>query len=159
MTSWCVSTSATSRAKPPQLDDKPAPERCVCVRKRSADDYNGFDVIGGCATGHFVHRVAPSGPASGAAGLQPGDHVLELNGVNFRRLTSEQAAAEVSRPCDKLTLRVQYCVTRYQAVLSQHHCDALYVRCLWDYAAEKDGDLSFKKVRHAKRAASRFILN
>ena len=113
----------------------------------SYDDYNGFDIIGGCATGHFVHRVAPSGPASGAAGLQPGDHVLELNGVNFRRLTSEQAAAECARACERLTLRVQYNVMRYQQMMTQHHCDALYVRCLWDYSAEKDGELSFKKVR------------
>ena len=126
-------------------DDK-TQERSVYVRKRNAEDYNGFDIIGGNATGHFVHHVAPSGPASGVNGLQPGDQVLELNGVNFRRLTSEQAASEVAKPCEKLALRVQYCVTRYNQMMTQHHCDGLYVRCLWDYVAEKDGELTFKRV-------------
>ena len=71
---------------------------------------------------------------------------LSFVGVNLRSLTAEQASHEMSKPCDKVSMRAQYCAHKYTKAVNMHHCDCVYVRCLYDYTAEKEGELTFKRV-------------
>ena len=64
-------------------------------------------MVGGNAFGIFVHAVLADSPAS-SAGLCPGDRILEYNGVDVRRATAEQAAFELAKPANKVTLLVKH---------------------------------------------------
>lgn len=67
----------------------------------------GIQMVGGNALGIFVHAVPPDSPAA-KAGLRPGDHILEYNGVDLRHATAEQAAFELAKPADNVKMLVQY---------------------------------------------------
>lgn len=67
----------------------------------------GIQMVGGNALGIFIHAVPPDSPAA-RAGLRPGDHILEYNGVDLRHATAEQAAFELAKPADNVTMLVQY---------------------------------------------------
>ena len=68
--------------------------------------------------GIFVHSVE-AGSAAAAAGLRCGDRILEYNGADLRRATAEQAACELAKPADKVTVRVVHRYQRY--VLTSLH--------------------------------------
>ena len=54
--------------------------RLVIVKKTHAHESLGVQVIGGNATGLFVHFLQPSSAANnGAKGLRRGDQILEVN--------------------------------------------------------------------------------
>ena len=57
--------------------------------------------------GIFIHAVPADSPAA-RAGLRPGDHILEYNGVDLCHATAEQAAFELAKPADNVTMLVQY---------------------------------------------------
>lgn len=67
----------------------------------------GIQMVGGNALGIFIHAVPPDSPAA-KAGLRPGDHILEYNGVDLRHATAEQAAYELAKPADNVSMLVQY---------------------------------------------------
>lgn len=67
----------------------------------------GISLMGGNAVGIYVHDVQKSSLAD-AAGLRMGDQILEYNGSDLRRVTAEQAANEISRPAEKVTIVVQH---------------------------------------------------
>uniref|UniRef100_A0A5S6R1B0 Disks large-like protein 5 n=1 Tax=Trichuris muris TaxID=70415 RepID=A0A5S6R1B0_TRIMR len=111
--------------------------------KRSSDDW-GFTLIGGNAVGIFVDDVKP-GLAGGADGLHTCDQVLEFDGVDFRKLTLEQAMYEASQrlPGSEVSLLVQYNEAKYQKC-KRGASDSLYIRATVDRQAENTDELSFK---------------
>jgi hypothetical protein len=52
--------------------------RLVIVKKTHAHESLGVQVIGGNATGIFVHVVQASSAANGPKGLRRGDQILEV---------------------------------------------------------------------------------
>lgn len=67
----------------------------------------GISLVGGNAVGIFTHSVAHDSPAD-AAGLRMGDQILEYNGSDLRHATAEEAAYELAKPADKVTVLVQF---------------------------------------------------
>lgn len=67
----------------------------------------GISLMGGNAVGIYVHDVQKSSLAD-AAGMRMGDQILEYNGADLRRVTAEQAANEISRPAETVTIVVQH---------------------------------------------------
>lgn len=63
----------------------------------------GISLVGGNAVGIFVHSVQPDSLAD-AAGLRTGDQILEYNGADLRHATAEEAAYELAKPADKVTV-------------------------------------------------------
>lgn len=66
----------------------------------------GIKLFGGNKVGIFVHDVHPGSP-SDRAGVRKGDQILEYNGVDLRCVTAEQAASEISKLTDTVTMLVQ----------------------------------------------------
>lgn len=66
----------------------------------------GITLVGGNAVGIYVHTVA-AGSLAYNAGLRTGDHILEYNGTDLRHSTAEEAAFELAKPADKVTVLVQ----------------------------------------------------
>ncbi|XP_015791818.1 multiple PDZ domain protein isoform X2 [Tetranychus urticae] len=52
----------------------------------------GFGIIGGRSTGVVVKTILPGGSADRDGRLQIGDHILQINDVNLRGMSSEQVA-------------------------------------------------------------------
>lgn len=52
----------------------------------------GFGIIGGRSTGVVVKTILPGGVADRDGRLQIGDHILQINDVNLRGMSSEQVA-------------------------------------------------------------------
>lgn len=69
----------------------------------------GISLVGGNAVGIFIHSVAQDSPAD-VAGLRMGDQILEYNGGDLRHATAEEAAYELAKPADKVTMLVQFSV-------------------------------------------------
>lgn len=67
----------------------------------------GISLMGGNAVGIYVHDVQKSSLADNA-GMRKGDQILEYNGTNLTRVTAEQAANEISKPVEKVTIVVQH---------------------------------------------------
>jgi len=66
----------------------------------------GIKLFGGNKVGIYVHDVAPGSP-SDHAGIRNGDLILEYNGVDLSGVTAEQAANEISKLTDTVTMLVQ----------------------------------------------------
>jgi Periplasmic protease len=71
----------------------------------------GISLVGGNAVGIYVHSVQ-SGSLGYSAGLRTGDRILEYNGTDLRAATAEEAAYELAKPADKVTVLAQYSVER-----------------------------------------------
>ena len=73
--------------------------------------YNPFlfnlRLVGGNAVGIFIHSVDTDSAAYHAS-LRGADQILEYNGIDLRQATAEQAAYELAKPAEKVTLLVQY---------------------------------------------------
>lgn len=67
----------------------------------------GISLVGGNAVGIFVHSVQPDSLADNA-GLRTGDQILEYNGSDLRHATAEEAAYELAKPADKVTVLAHY---------------------------------------------------
>ncbi|XP_037785436.1 disks large homolog 5-like isoform X4 [Penaeus monodon] len=105
----------------------------------------GIQMVGGNALGIFVHAVPPDSPAA-KAGLRPGDHILEYNGVDLRHATAEQAAFELAKPADNVKMLVQYNYQRYEEIQDKPG-DSFYIRALFDRLGDAGDstDLRFRK--------------
>ncbi|XP_059475211.1 disks large homolog 5 [Neocloeon triangulifer] len=90
----------------------------------------GISLVGGNAVGIFIHSVAPDSPAD-IAGLRMGDQILEYNGSDLRHATAEEAAYELAKPADKVTVLTQFNVDRYNEVKDKP-CDSFYIRAMFD---------------------------
>ncbi|GAB6028550.1 hypothetical protein CHUAL_002693 [Chamberlinius hualienensis] len=83
----------------------------------------GITFLGGNAVGIFVHKY---------------------NGVDLRHATAEQAAYELAKRADTITLLVQYSIDRYNEI--QHlPGDSFYIRTMFEHQTENPNELSFRK--------------
>ncbi|KRX47443.1 Disks large -like protein 5, partial [Trichinella murrelli] len=113
--------------------------------KRDSDDW-GFTLIGGNAIGIFVDDVKPAvACVVGPDTLRTGDQILEFDGVNFRKLTLEQALMEIGQRSvgSEVSVLVQYNDSRYQKC-KRGAGDSFYVRVTVDRQAENTDELSFR---------------
>lgn len=76
--------------------------RFLLIEMRNCSDL-GISLVGGNAVGIYVHSVQIDSPAYNA-GLRTGDQILEYNNVDLRRATAEQAALELAKPADKVSI-------------------------------------------------------
>ncbi|OXU31832.1 hypothetical protein TSAR_008281 [Trichomalopsis sarcophagae] len=102
----------------------------------------GISLVGGNGVGIFVHSVQP-GCLAEEAGLHRGDRILEYNGIDLRQATAEQAALELARPADKVTLIAQYMPERYNEVKDKPG-DSFYVKAMFDRTGELGDSLQLK---------------
>ncbi|XP_067624874.1 disks large homolog 5 [Eurosta solidaginis] len=104
----------------------------------------GIKLFGGNKVGIFVHDVHPGSP-SDIAGIRKGDQILEYNGVDLRCVTAEQAANEISKLTDTVTLLVQNKMKKLKQIKDKSG-DSFYIRVGFDRTGElNDGDLRFVK--------------
>ncbi|XP_022100420.1 disks large homolog 5-like isoform X2 [Acanthaster planci] len=128
----------------PKDENLPSPSEPRFVFLEKSSNSLGVGVFGGNAVGIFVYEVQPDGVAAKPNGLQVGDHILEFNGVDLRGATAEQAAMELQKPTEKVSILAQYNIAKFNKIRDQHG-DSLYVRALVDYQAEVEDQLTFRK--------------
>ncbi|CAG0910626.1 unnamed protein product [Cyprideis torosa] len=71
-----------------------------------------------------------------------GDQLLEFNGVSLRGMTAEQAACELAKHSDDVSLVAQYRYKKYSE-LQNTPGDSLYIRALFERSASDASELSF----------------
>ncbi|XP_018325504.1 disks large homolog 5 [Agrilus planipennis] len=98
----------------------------------------GISLVGGNAVGIFIHSVQPDSLAY-HAGLRTGDQILEYNGSDLRHATAEEAAYELAKTADKVTVLAHYRVDRYNEIKDKPG-DSLYIRCLFDRSGSELSD-------------------
>ncbi|XP_054004563.1 disks large homolog 5 isoform X3 [Hylaeus anthracinus] len=125
-----------SRKSPP-----PSEPRYLFIETRKCSNL-GISLVGGNGVGIFVHSVQP-GCLAEEAGLRTGDRILEYNGVDLRQATAEQAALELARPADKVTLIAQYVPERYNEVKDKPG-DSFYVKAMFDRVGEVGDSLQLR---------------
>ncbi|XP_075211047.1 disks large homolog 5-like isoform X1 [Lycorma delicatula] len=94
----------------------------------------GISLVGGNAVGIYVHSVQENSLAYNA-GLRTGDRILEYNGTDLRQATAEEAAYELAKPADKVTVLAQYNIDRYNEIKDKPG-DSFYIRALFDRLGE-----------------------
>lgn len=143
-------TGSSGRSKTPRASIvDPGDTACEAARvlsfKKSSPNLSlGISTIGGNAVGIFVHEVQPQSFAFGHDGLHCCDQILEYNGVDFRKLTAEEASLELTKPSPSVRMLVQYNPAKYKKVCNQPG-DHFYIRVHFDRTAENHGELSFQK--------------
>ncbi|XP_045775276.1 disks large homolog 5 isoform X1 [Maniola jurtina] len=103
--------------------------RFLLIEMRNCSDL-GISLVGGNAVGIFVHSVQIDSPAY-IAGLRTGDQILEYNNVDLRRATAEQAALELAKPADKVSVLVRHDLQQYHEIKDKPG-DAFYIRAGFD---------------------------
>ncbi|KAF9804574.1 hypothetical protein SFRURICE_014482 [Spodoptera frugiperda] len=107
--------------------------RFLLIEMRNCSDL-GISLVGGNAVGIFVHSVQIESPAYNA-GLRTGDQILEYNNVDLRRATAEQAALELAKPADKVSVLVRHDLQQYHEIKDKPG-DAFYIRAGFDRCAK-----------------------
>ncbi|XP_016981055.1 disks large homolog 5 [Drosophila rhopaloa] len=104
----------------------------------------GIKLFGGNKVGIYVHDVAPGSP-SDHAGIRKGDQILEYNGVDLSGVTAEQAANEISKLTDTVTMLVQNKLHTLKQIKDEPG-DSFYIRVGFDRIGElNEDDLRFVK--------------
>ncbi|EDV31413.2 uncharacterized protein Dana_GF15342, isoform C [Drosophila ananassae] len=104
----------------------------------------GIKLFGGNKVGIYVHDVAPGSP-SDHAGIRKGDQILEYNGVDLSGVTAEQAANEISKLTDTVTMLVQNKLHTLKQIKDEPG-DSFYIRVGFDRTGElNEDDLRFVK--------------
>ncbi|EDV98806.1 GH13520 [Drosophila grimshawi] len=104
----------------------------------------GIKLFGGNKVGIYVHDVAPGSP-SDHAGIRKGDLILEYNGVDLSGVTAEQAANEISKLTDTVSMLVQNKLQTLKQIKDKPG-DSFYVRVGFDRFGElNEEDLRFVK--------------
>ncbi|XP_020294880.1 disks large homolog 5-like isoform X3 [Pseudomyrmex gracilis] len=130
-------TQEEQNKKPPPSNEP----RILLIETRKCSNL-GISLVGGNGVGIFVHSVQP-GCLAEEAGLFTGDRILEYNGTDLRQATAEQAALELARPVDKVTLVAQYMPERYNEVKDKPG-DSFYVKALFDRTGEVGDSLQLR---------------
>lgn len=139
--------STVSRQK---TTDRPADEptkspiydpRYLLIETRKCSNL-GISLVGGNAVGIFVHSVQVNSLAYNS-GLRTGDQILEYNGTDLRQATAEEAAYELAKPADKVTVVAQYNIDRYNEVKDKPG-DSFYIRALFDRMGEMSDQLQLR---------------
>ncbi|KAI8439750.1 hypothetical protein MSG28_013443 [Choristoneura fumiferana] len=107
--------------------------RFLLIEMRNCSDL-GISLVGGNAVGIFVHSVQIDSPAFNA-GLRTGDQILEYNNVDLRRATAEQAALELAKPAEKVSVLVRHDLQQYHDIKDKPG-DAFYIRAGFDRCAK-----------------------
>ncbi|XP_073985790.1 MAGUK family member discs large 5 isoform X1 [Rhodnius prolixus] len=126
ITSMAVSNASSPRASPVCCSDEP---RYLLIETQKCSNL-GISLVGGNAVGIYVHSVQ-TGSLAYEAGLRMGDRILEYNGTDLRQATAEEAAYELAKPADKVTVLAQYCIERYNEVKDKPG-DSFYIRAMFD---------------------------
>lgn len=112
--------------------------------KKSGD--LGVRLVGGNAVGIFIHSVDMDSPAYQSGLRERADQILEYNGVDLRHATAEQAAYELAKPAENVSILVQYSPERYNGIKDQPG-DSYYVKAMFDRVPDSSDPLllRFKK--------------
>jgi len=130
-------TQEDQNKKPPPSGEP----RYLLIETRKCSNL-GISLVGGNGVGIFVHTVQV-GSLAEEGGLFAGDRILEYNGIDLRQATAEQAALELARPVDKVTLVAQYMPERYNEVKDKPG-DSFYVKALFDRTGEVGDSLQLR---------------
>jgi len=130
-------TQEDQNKKPPPSGEP----RYLLIETRKCSNL-GISLVGGNGVGIFVHTVQ-IGSLAEEGGLFAGDRILEYNGIDLRQATAEQAALELARPVDKVTLVAQYMPERYNEVKDKPG-DSFYVKALFDRTGEVGDSLQLR---------------
>ncbi|GBP27676.1 Disks large homolog 5 [Eumeta japonica] len=103
--------------------------RFLLIEMRNCSNL-GISLLGGNAVGIYVHSVQIDSPAY-SAGLKTGDQILEYNNVDLRHATAEQAALELAKPADKVSMLVRHDLQQYHKIKDKPG-DAFYIRVGFD---------------------------
>ncbi|XP_026171584.1 disks large homolog 5-like isoform X2 [Mastacembelus armatus] len=114
------------------------------VRLKRVQAELGVQICGGNVYGIFVESLDDDSPAKGPDGLQPGDLILEYNGVSMKNRTKEEAYLEMLKLAETVTFKVQNCVDDLPMVKDSPG-DGFFIRALYEKVAEVEQELSFKK--------------
>ncbi|XP_038060075.1 disks large homolog 5-like isoform X2 [Patiria miniata] len=128
----------------PKEENLPSPSEPRFVFLEKSGNSLGVGVFGGNAVGIFVYEVQPDGVAAKPNGLQVGDQILEFNGVDLRCATAEQAAMELQKPTEKVSILAQHNIAKFNKIKDQHG-DSMYIRAMVDYQAETEDQLTFRR--------------
>uniref|UniRef100_A0A671PCD7 Tight junction protein ZO-3-like n=1 Tax=Sinocyclocheilus anshuiensis TaxID=1608454 RepID=A0A671PCD7_9TELE len=106
----------------------------------------GLRLVGGNDVGIFVGGVQPNSPAQ-RQGMQEGDQILEVNGVDFNHFTREEAAMYLMniRAGDHIDIRTQNKMDIYKKILKSSLGDSFYIRTHFDHMTESSIGLSFTR--------------
>ncbi|KAL1251370.1 hypothetical protein QQF64_019166 [Cirrhinus molitorella] len=106
----------------------------------------GLRLVGGNDVGIFVGGVQPNSPAQ-RQGMQEGDQILEVNGVDFNHFTREEAAMYLMNvhAGDSIDIRTQNKMDIYKKILKSNLGDSFYIRTHFDHVAESSVGLSFTR--------------
>ncbi|KAJ1521902.1 hypothetical protein ONE63_002238 [Megalurothrips usitatus] len=102
----------------------------------------GISLVGGNAVGIFVHSVQPDSLAC-EAGLRTGDQILEYNSTDLRQATAEEAAYELAKPADKVTVLVHYNMDKYNKIKDKPG-DSFYIRALFDRQGDTNDSMQLR---------------
>ncbi|KAK6628405.1 hypothetical protein RUM43_002217 [Polyplax serrata] len=103
--------------------------RYVCIETKKCSNL-GISLVGGNAVGIFVHSVQVDSSAYNA-GLRTGDQILECRGTDLRQATAEEAAYELAKPADKVTILALFNIDRYNEIKDKPG-DSFYIKALFD---------------------------
>ncbi|KRZ79387.1 Disks large -like protein 1, partial [Trichinella papuae] len=130
--------------------------RRVTLNKGGAGGGLGFNIVGGeDGEGIYISYILPGGVADVSGLLHKGDQLLEVNGVDLRNATHEEAAAALKSGGQKIYILAAYRPEdyyRFEAKIEQlrnvmidqnspQPRRELYVRALFDYDPSKDSGL------------------
>ncbi|KRX54787.1 Disks large -like protein 1 [Trichinella sp. T9] len=130
--------------------------RRVTLNKGGAGGGLGFNIVGGeDGEGIYISYILPGGVADVSGLLHKGDQLLEVNGVDLRNATHEEAAAALKSGGQKIYILAAYRPEEYyrfeakieqlrNVMIDQNSPQPrreLYVRALFDYDPSKDSGL------------------
>ncbi|XP_037082457.1 tight junction protein ZO-1-like [Pollicipes pollicipes] len=120
----------------------PAPDpRFVSFQKEGSV---GIRLTGGNKTGIYVTAVQASSPAA-VQGLQPGDKIIKVNGMEMKGVTREEAVLFLLSLQDQIDLIVQYKKNDYDQLVASQQGDSFYIRTHFNYEQANKSELSFRK--------------
>ena len=126
--------------KPAQYQE---PRLVYPVMKKSGD--LGVRLVGGNAVGIFIHSVDLDSPAF-QTGLRCADQILEYNGTDLKNATAEQAAYELAKPAENVSILVQFTPDRYNAI-KDHPGDSYFVKAMFDRIPDSNDPLLLRFKR------------
>ena len=108
-----------------QRSKHPMPDpRFITFQK---DGSVGIRLTGGNEAGIFVTAVQPGSPAS-LQGLQPGDKILKVNGMDMKGATREEAVLFLLSLHEQIDLIVQHRREEYEQIVAAQRGDSFHVK-------------------------------
>ncbi|MGH0156105.1 UNVERIFIED_CONTAM: hypothetical protein FKN15_060795 [Acipenser sinensis] len=110
------------------------------------EDSVGLRLAGGNDVGIFVGGVKPGSLAS-QQGIEEGDQILKVNGVDFGSFTREEAALYLLQipKGEQVIIQAQSKLDIYRKMLQSNVGDSFYIRTHFDHEGEGPGTLSFTR--------------